>query len=462
MNCRITLTPRWDGNAVSALDVMYAFENLIVAAGGEVCRMQVNTVSIPGCEAEDMTLCDASGAVPLTESVTSPYPYVFHHYAADRAVSGPATLCYRVYPRTLKPEDICGPYFDLRAEEGGANSAGLSFLADVEGCEGKISLHWDLRELPEGGIGVCTFGEGDVSYQGSLDTLRSSYFAFGQVKRLTEGEFGFYWLTRPDFDMEAIAAFTRTMFGDMQRFFGDTDPRYRIFVRKDPFRTSGGTALYRSYMFGWNDTQGVSVEAKKLLLAHEMVHNWPSLNDHPYGRTTWYSEGTAEFYSLVLPLRAGLLTPAEALAEMQKRTDAYYTNPTRRMENEAAAKICWQDRRAQRIAYGRGFFFLANVDVLIRRATGGRASLDDVVLRILQMDREGVTLGNEVFLNVVSDVSGLDVTESWEAMRTGAPIVPDPDSCCGIFRVEEVTVPEADTGLPVTSYRWTLREKEDA
>lgn len=42
-----------------------------------------------------------------------------------------------------------------------------------------------------------------------------------------------------------------------------------------------------------------------------MVHNWPQLNDNPYGVTTWYSEGTAEYYSVLLPLRLGLMTDDE-------------------------------------------------------------------------------------------------------------------------------------------------------
>ena len=75
--------------------------------------------------------------------------------------------------------------------------------------------------------------------------------------------------------------------------------------------TSGGTALYRSYLFGWNTTQPCSLEDKKTILAHEMVHNWPQLNDNPYGVTTWYSEGTAEYYSVLLPLRLGLMTDDE-------------------------------------------------------------------------------------------------------------------------------------------------------
>ncbi|MBQ8201979.1 MAG: hypothetical protein IJZ74_09480 [Clostridia bacterium] len=462
MRCEITLRPVWHADAVASMDVKYAFDALEIGAGEELCRFQLRTVSIPGCEPENLRAADAAGDVPLSAADSAPYPYELRHFTAQRAVSGAVKVEYTVRPRVLEPEAICGPYFDLRAEEGGANSAGISFLAAFEGCAGDISLRWDMSEMPEGSIGVCPFGEGDVSYTGALDTLRNSYFAFGRVKCLTEGEFGFYWLTEPYFDMPGIAAYTRSLFAVMQRFFSDTDPTYRIFVRKDPFLTSGGTALHRSYMFGWNDHQPVSVEAKQTLLAHEMVHNWPRLNDAPYGRTTWYAEGTAEFYSLMLPLRAGLMTPAAALRELQQRTDNYYTNPTRHMENEAAAKICWQDRRAQRIAYGRGFIFLGNVDVMMRRATGGRRSIDDVVLRVLEIDRAGGELGNELFLSLVKEYSGLDVTAEWEAMRTGEHIVPMEDSFDGLFTVREKTIPEADTGAMVTSYEWSLRNKGDA
>jgi len=243
----------------------------------------------------------------------------------------------------------------------------------------------------------------------------------------------------------------------MQVFFRDSDPIYRIFVRKDPFTTSGGTALYRSYMFGWNDTQTFTVEERQFILAHEMVHNWPSLNDDPYGITTWYSEGTAEYYSVMLPMRMGLLLPEKAMEEIQRRTDQYYTNPTRHMENMEAAQICWQDRRAQRLAYGRGFIFLANVDVQMRKATDGKCCLDDVVLEILEMDRRKETLGNEVFLGLVKQFSGLDVTEQWEQMCNGGHIVPMKDCFDAHYTVAEKWMSEADTGKRVISYQWSVR-----
>lgn len=457
--CRIVLKPYWGEAGVESMDVVYEFDALPRQKDEEICRMQLETVTIPGCDPEDFCVSDIHGKVETKEKTTEPYPYVLKHWKAERPLEGEVRVSYRVRPRQLAPQDKCGPYFDFRAEEGGANSAGLSFLADFDEYKGRISLRWDLSKMPEGSRGVFTFGEGDVTLETSMEDLRQSYYCVGKVHSITQGDFGFYWLSEPDFDMNAIAEYTKLLFAGMQKFFRDTESVYRIFVRKDPFLTSGGTALKRSYMFGWNDTQPVSVADKQNILAHEMVHNWPHLNDNPYGSTSWYSEGTAEYYSILLPLRMGLVTVEDALKELQTRTDHYYTNPTRHMENLEAARICWQDRRAQRLPYGRGLFFLANTDVLIRQATNGEKSLDDVVRKIQEKDRRGVVLGNQVFLDTVKEMSGVDVTQDMERMRTGEHFAPSEDGFDGHFRIRETQVPEADTGKTVTSYRWTIREE---
>lgn len=454
---QITLAPSENEGVLQFMDVTYAFDALCIKTGEELFRMQTCTVSIPGCAPDCVTAADENGEIPLAVTESQPYPYEFQHYAAQRDTQGALTLRYRVYPRPLTSKDTCGPYFDLRAEEGGANSAGLSFLAEVENYEGEIALRWDLSAMADGSSGVCSLGEGDVDYTGALEQLRQCYFAFGRVHRLTDGEFGFYWLSKPSFDVTAIADYAKRLFAKMQAFFEDDQPNYRIFVRKDPYSHSGGTALLRSYMFGWNDAEPVSVADKQNILAHEMVHNWPSLNDNPYGISSWYSEGTAEYYCVMLPYRIGLVSLETTLNEIQRRTNDYYTNPTRSMENMAAARICWQDRRAQRLPYGRGFFFLANTDVRIREATGGKRSLDDVVLEILRRDRAGVTLGNEVFLDVVRELSGLDVTAEWKTMCEGGHFAPLPGSFDGRFDVWEVPASEADTGAPCVSYAWKIK-----
>ncbi len=456
---KISLKPYWKDNTVDRMDVRMELTGQSYKEGDRLCSMQLSTVTIPGCEAKNLQISDESGVIPVQESEEEPYPYKWRRWNVQRETNGTIQISYTVTPRVLKPTDICGPYFDFRAEEGGANSAGISILMDVENVKAS-ELSWDLSAMPEGSCGICTFGENEVKTD-TLEQLRESYFAMGQLNTIEEGDFGFYWMSQPPFDVKEVAEYTKKLFGHMQKFFKDTEKIYRIFVRKDPFLTSGGTALYRSYMFGWNTTQPCSLADKKAILAHEMVHNWPDLNDNPYGTTTWYSEGTAEYYSVLLPLRLGLIFDEDAIAELQKRTDKYYANPTRALGDEEAAAICWKDRRAQRLVYGRGMIFFINTDIQIRKATNGEHNIDDVVIDILEKRRAGVVLGNEVFLETVKRISGLDVRSEWEAMHTGKEIVPLDGGFDGRFAVVEKEIEEADTGKKVRSWTWIKQDAKD-
>ena len=291
--CKITIRPSVVEGQISYLNITYELNNIFRASGEPICYADLSTASIPGAEPEQVHFTDESGMVPFHAEDSAPYPYVRRHYHAERDINGPLTISYIVRPRVITPDVICGPYFDLRAEEGGVNTSGLAFLMAMDGYEGEITLCWDLTGLPEGSRGICTWGEGDVTFTGALEKLRQAYYAVGNVKSVTEGEFGFYWLSTPNFDIQALADYTKNLFGIMQKFFHDTNPVYKIFARKDPFTHSGGTALMRSYLFGWNETEPVSVSSMQNILAHEMVHNWPQLHDDPFGISSWYSEGTA-------------------------------------------------------------------------------------------------------------------------------------------------------------------------
>jgi len=461
--CVVTLKPYMKERLVDRLDIELCFDELSRKADEELFRFALSTVTIPGCAPESLKVTDDAGVVPYTAADSSEYPYEYRIFTVKRELSGSVGVRYTVRPIPYREGQIAGPYFDFKAEDGGANTAGVSILptfAKSAEFEGELALKWDLSEMPEGSGGVNTFGEGDFTKEDKFETLRQSYYAMGRIQSLTDGDFGFYWLADTDFDVQAIADYTKKLFAVMSPFFRDTQSVYRIFVRKDPekFPSSGGTALLRSYMFGWNANKPVNVEEKQNILAHEMVHNWPSLNDEPYGITTWYSEGTAEYYSIMIPLRAGLITKETALYEIQRRTDDYYRNPTRHLENMESTRMAWKDRRAQKLPYGRGIFFLANCDVKMKEATGGRYGIDDVVLNILELQRQGVTLSNEVFLDEIKKLSGLDLTADWEIMRTGTHFAPLAGSFGGHFTVCEVPAEEADTGEPCVSYKWEIKK----
>jgi hypothetical protein len=456
----LRLTPYVRNAFFSSMDVCIRISRLDVASGFELCRIQKETVRIPFCPMEPLQAYDELGYIPLTDTEESAYPIVYKKWMCGRDVSGAVTIEYSVYPRILPPGYTSSPYFDFRAEDGGANGAGLTFLANVPDAGGLLDLKWDLSHMPAGARGIWSYGEGDISREGEMSDFLHTYYAVGDIRSEVSGDYGFYWLSEPPFDLRELARQTRTLFVKMSGFFRDIRSVYRIFVRRDPFEKSGGgTALQRSYMFGYSNAAVPTPDKVRNLLAHEMVHNWPLMEDEPYGTCTWYSEGCAEYYSILLPVRFGLASREYLLNELQNRTDAYYTNPTRGMGNMEAAAICWEDRRAQKIAYGRGLFFLAETDTAIRRATNGEKSLDDVVLALLVRSGNGEKYGNDAFIGTVKEISGLDLAGRLRDMASGMPFAPPRDGFDGLLDYTEVNTLEADTGLPAITYKWFLREK---
>ena len=453
------LTPVREPGGIGRMHVRLTLFGADARAGDELARIRRRTVGVPGAEPLGTAVSDELGALPFVLKEWEEYPVCYLGVYAGRAARGPVVIEYDVAAGSRPDHGRHGPYFEWAAESGGVSGPGFAFLMAPAGFSGALSLVWHRERLEEGDRCVCTWGEGDLALEGPAELLTDCYYMLGPVRSVTEGEFGLYWLTEPEFDAQSLAAFTRDLFARMQAFFLDDRQVYRVFMREDHTETSGGTALRRSYMFGWNRRRQVSQVKRQILLAHEMVHNWPHLNDEPYGVTTWYSEGTAEYYSLVLPLRAGLISREQALRELQERTDAYYTNPTRHLSNMEAARAAWEDRRAQRLSYGRGLFYLAGADRRIRRASGGRVSLDDVVRALILKDRQGVTLGNQVYLDTVRGLCGLDETEALHAMCEGKDFAPDADSLDALFTVTPYDTAEQDTGKPAVSYRWGLRRE---
>ncbi|QDI02673.1 MULTISPECIES: hypothetical protein [Xanthomonas translucens group] len=53
----------------------------------------------------------------------------------------------------------------------------------------------------------------------------------------------------------------------------------------------------------------------------------------------------------------------------------------------------WQDTRIRTLPYDRGFLYFVTVDNALRKASGGRKSLDDLILAILHRRQRDKPLG---------------------------------------------------------------------
>ncbi|KAJ4247092.1 hypothetical protein NW762_013230 [Fusarium torreyae] len=311
----------------------------------------------------------------------------------ERKTQGLITVEFTAEPRYVKEDELMGPLFDIRANGKGliGSSWALLPLPPISTAEFQYTLNWDLKQSPNGTDAVWTWGEGSQPpvISGSKEDVLYTYWAVGNLSSYpSEGthplspKFGMYWLQEPSFNVTATATFIDKFFNYSSTFWHDdgTQP-YRVFIRHNDNAGTGGTALTRSFTFGWHDDT-VTQDYLDLLLAHEITHNWPHINDKASAPVTRYAEGTAEYYSLRLVWRNEQITTARYLKEMNDRLQAYYTNPVVNLTDDQAYDQAWELRSAQRIPYGRGLIYLINVDAHIRKRSKGKHNLDSLTLEL--------------------------------------------------------------------------------
>lgn len=155
----------------------------------------------------------------------------------------------------------------------------------------------------------------------------------------------------------------------------DNRPPERMFIDDDPYRY-------------WADT-----------LPHEMVHSWNGKYRRPAGLATrdyqeaihsdllWVYEGLTNYLGYVLAARSGLLTPQEfhdalawiaaGLEQRPGRSWKPLLDTTAGAPALVDASAEWEAWRRSLDYYNEGVLIWLEADTIIRRNTGGRASLDD-------------------------------------------------------------------------------------
>ena len=425
------MKPHASGDQNSYIAVRMTLESPNVAAGEQLIHIPLKIVGIPTAryDGNAITARDDSGPLELTAEDEPPTPqWIYRHWKVSRATVGDVVVTYNAPPRQVSAATNNGPLFDLREEAGGFAGAGVGFLAlPVKDGPYQVHLKWDLADAPAGSRGEWSLGDGDTNVEVPAQVLAFSYYAVGplhSIPVINTGKFGLYWLAQPSFDMAALGERIMSLYGTLSTFFGDTNSSYHVFTRQNPYEGTGGSALAHSFMFGYHPQSQPSVDDLQDLLAHEMTHNWPEM-DGEHGDTAWYTEGTAEYYSLLLSHRGGQLSTDKYLADINERADAYYSNPFLNLTNPQAARIFWTDPTAQTVPYGRGFLYLLNTDAEIRARSHGKHSLDDVVLELYRRDVRKEPHGIAQWLDLVGQELGAGRAKSeYDAMVAGVTLVP--------------------------------------
>jgi len=237
----------------------------------------------------------------------------------------------------------------------------------------------------------------DVLYDAPFEVSNFTEFAFD-----AQGKRHRYVITgEGNYDRERLSADTKKIVDATYKIFGELPYNDYTFIVN--LRGGGGlehlnsTALQVS-RFGFKpDSRYKNFLG---LVAHEFFHVYNVKRIRPdalgpfdyenenYTRLLWVAEGTTEYYSNLLLVRAGLVSPAEFLLQRSAGITALEQRPGRfETSLEDASFDAWikyyrQDENSinnQVSYYDKGEIVSMMLDISIRSSTAGAKSLDDVM-----------------------------------------------------------------------------------
>lgn len=429
----ITLTPRRPtGEKVETIDVTLTIREPALAPGDTFLSMAIVRVMAPGALSRPETLMaeDGAGPLPLTIEEDPADPSDFRQdrrWLAARASQGDVTVRYTIEPRVITSATRPGPLIDTRTELTGFYGSGNTMLAlPVSGWPREVALDWNLDELPPGARAASSLGEGDVTATVTAQNLNNSFFFAGPLRSQPEdgaGDFAIYWITPAAFDLDGAAAWTQQAYTYFNSFFGASDTPFRIFMRTTERFQGGGGGGFNSFIFGTVEGEDRDPDEVRGLLAHEALHHFVGGygDGGGAGGQQWYSEGVTNYYTVVLPYRAGLTSLEHYINDFNGYAKSYYTNPQSNLSNTEVTRLFFADGNAQIVPYNRGPLYVALVDARIRAASGGELRADDLIFDFIESQKEaedGVALWHDLTEVYLGETGSTE----FRAMMEGQPL----------------------------------------
>ena len=466
----ITLKPERalsDTSRIDTVGVTLRFDGIRTPAGAPLLRLPLISSNVDSVAnvLNDLKATDAQGALPLTardvslpeentRDSTSGGPS--REWLAERATKGAITVRYSLPAAATLPPRGAAPPFSFTNDGGGVSAAGFVFVfLPPQDIRYHTTISWDLSRAPKGSRGVSSLGEGHVVAPEpmSQDQLRMTFFMSGLIntwpRRVPKEGFFAAWQGTPSFDASSLMAWTGALYDRYASFFGQkAPPPYGVFLRYNPINAGGGVGLHHSFVTTFGTGDGSNVPGLKITLAHEMFHTFQPYIEEPVGlASSWFGEGLAVFYENRLPLRFGLMTPDEFLNDLNSRAGRYYTSVMATVPNSEVAKRFWADTRIRTLPYDRGSLYFATVDDAIRKTSGGKRSLDNLMLEMLGIERGGRTLTNTDWETLLRRELGATAVEEFRAFLNGQMPVPPSDAFGPCFQRTTQVLRRYDVGF---------------
>lgn len=424
-----------DGSGV--VDVTMTIPDVQAAGGVPLFKLPrvVANVETVAVTLKELVVRDGFGEVPLAARDVKGANGALRQWSSTRDVQGDLVIHYQAPIDNKPPARGAAPPYSLRTEGGGFSGVGNVFLLLPAGDKNyPLSLRWDLSKLGENATATSSFGEGDLNLpSGAPSRLWSTIFMAGPMTRVpaevAPQGFSSAWLGTPSPDPAPLMEWAGKLHQWMHGFFGDGKPAppYRVFLRYNPINAGGGTALTQSFLI--THGKGVTADELKITLSHEMAHTWIGGVDE-----AWYDEGIAVHYQALAPFRAGLITAQQFLADLNHTAARYYSDALNTTPDAEIMPRFWEDTRIRTLPYDRGAMYFAVVDARVRKASGGKRSLDDLVLEMNKRRGAKPAGMSALWQQLLARELGPSGAALHAAMLAGEVIVPEPDDFGPCFK----------------------------
>jgi hypothetical protein len=143
-----------------------------------------------------------------------------------------------------------------------------------------------------------------------------------------------------------------------------------------------------------------------IVLGHELFHLWVPNSLKLEGDYDWFFEGFTLYEALRMDLRLGLISFEDYLETLAGVYDSYRSA----VDGDRLSLIEASQRRwttSASLVYEKGMLVAFIYDLMLRKLTDCRASLDDVYAELFRLSATGQRSANETIISLLSEREGL-------------------------------------------------------
>jgi predicted metalloprotease with PDZ domain len=243
---------------------------------------------------------------------------------------------------------------------------------------------------------------------------------------------------------------------DAENKFWNAAPMSYFLVTLAPFDDKSGdedgSAFTNAYMLFLSHEDAMDSERIRLM-AHEMFHHWNPMSMGSRGAddvAQWFSEGFTVYYAGVIPLRAGLTPYGDYLEYLNRWLRRYQISPLRSTKEADWKAMSHTSGPSSELSYERGAAIALWADAAIRARSGGKVSLDNVMLDMVkqsQTQNPPPDFTEERVLAAFSPFLSPDDRSQLHAMAVDGADVPLPEKVGSCAELDQKATAIVDPGF---------------